>query len=159
MTIALVCVGKLHELYWKKAADEYTKRLRRFGVLEIIECPDLAEPKKPSGAEISKILRQECHSIHSQIKPRDYVIALCIGGKAMDSIAFSKRVSALEGSGVPRTVFVIGGSNGLSPEVLQRAREFLSFSPMTFPHQLARVMLLEQIYRARKLLANETYHK
>lgn len=159
MTTAILCIGKLKESYWKAATDEYAKRLRRFGALEIIECPDLPEPKKPSKADIERILRQEGLSILSQIKPRDHVIALCVGGKAMDSISFSLHIQTLEESGVARAVFVIGGSNGLSPEILQRAQEYLSFSAMTFPHQLARVMLLEQIYRARKVLANETYHK
>ncbi len=159
MTTAILCVGKLREAHWRGAADEYAKRLRRFGALEVIECADLSEPKNASPADIARIIRQEGASLLAQIRPRDHVVALCIGGKAIDSPAFARRLQSIEDGGAPRAVFVIGGSNGLSPDVLARAQETLSFSPMTFPHQLARVLLLEQLYRARKILAGEAYHK
>lgn len=159
MKTAILCVGKLKERYFRDASDEYTKRLSRYGSMSIIECADIAEPHNASAADIARIMQQEGQTLLAKLLPRDRVIALCIGGKTYDSPAFARRISALEDSGTPRTVFVIGGSNGLSPDVLQRADETLSFSQMTFPHQLARIMLLEQIYRARKILSGETYHK
>jgi len=159
MNTAVICVGKLKETFWRDACNEYTKRLSRFGGMEIIECPDLPEPKNPSAAQIDKIIAEEGEDILSQIRPRDFVVALAIGGKKYDSVAFSQKLADWDASGSTRTVFVIGGSNGLSPQVLKRANETLSFSPMTFPHQLARVMLLEQLYRGRKILSHEAYHK
>lgn len=159
MSCAIVCVGKLREAYWRDAVAEYAKRLKRYGGLDIIECADLPEPKNASPADIRKVMDVEGASLLSQIKPRDHVIALCIDGRSYTSPKLAERIAAIEVDGAARIVFVIGGSNGLSDAVIQRANEKLSFSPMTFPHQLARVMLLEQIYRARKILANETYHK
>lgn len=159
MSLAIVCVGKLREAYFRDAAEEYAKRLRRFGALDIIECPDLAEPKNASPADIARIIEVEGASILSHLRPRDHVTALCIGGKQRTSPGLAEFLRAVEDGGVGRAVFVIGGSNGLSPAVLARANDTLSFSPMTFPHQLARVMLLEQLYRSRKILAGEAYHK
>lgn len=159
MKAAIICVGKLRERYWKEAADEYVKRLSRYGGMEVIECADLAEPRNASAADIQRIVDAEGEAILAQLKPRDHVIALCIDGKQHTSEALAKRISGVEDGGAGRVVFIIGGSNGLSQAVVRRAQERLSFSPMTFPHQLARVMLLEQVYRARKILAGETYHK
>lgn len=159
MTTVILCVGKLKEAYWRDAVAEYAKRLQRFGPFSIIELADLPEPKNASAADIQKIIAQEGEAMLAQLKPRDYVVALCIDGKQRDSLAFADDIARIESSGAARVVFLIGGSNGLSPAVTGRANAKLSFSPMTFPHQLARVMLLEQLYRARKILANETYHK
>lgn len=159
MSLCVLCVGKLREAYYKDAAAEYAKRLKRYGGLEIIECPDLPEPKNASPADLAKLVRAEGESLLSHLRPRDHVVALCIDGKQYTSAEFARRLSSIEGQGASRVVFVIGGSHGLSPEVTRLARETLSFSAMTFPHQLARVMLLEQVYRARKILANEAYHK
>lgn len=159
MTTVILCVGKLKEAYWRDAVAEYAKRLQRFGAFSIIELADLPEPKNASAADIQKIIAQEGEAMLAQLKPRDYVVALCIDGKQRDSLAFADDIARIESSGAARAVFLIGGSNGLSPAVISRANAKLSFSPMTFPHQLARVMLLEQLYRARKILANETYHK
>lgn len=159
MRCILLCVGRLKEKYFVDAAAEYAKRLSRFGGIDIIECPDLPEPKNASPADTQKIVRLEGVSLLAKIEKRDHVIALSISGKQMDSETFAARLSRLEDSGAPRCVFLIGGSNGLSLDALRRADEALSFSAMTFPHQLARIMLLEQLYRARKILANEAYHK
>lgn len=159
MTTVILCVGKLKEAYWRDAVAEYAKRLQRFGPFSIIELADLPEPKNASAADIQKIIAQEGEAMLAQLKPRDYVVALCIDGKQRDSLAFADDIARIESSGAARAVFLIGGSNGLSPAVISRANAKFSFSPMTFPHQLARVMLLEQLYRARKILANETYHK
>ncbi len=159
MTTVILCVGKLKEAYWRDAVAEYAKRLQRFGTFSIIELADLPEPKNASAADIQKIIAQEGEAMLAQLKPRDYVVALCIDGKQHDSLTFADDIARIESSGAARAVFLIGGSNGLSPAVISRANAKFSFSPMTFPHQLARVMLLEQLYRARKILANETYHK
>ncbi len=159
MTIAVVGVGRLRERFYRDAADEYLKRLKRFGPVEEIELPDLPEPAHSSPAIEEQIRRREGEAILARVKPGDYVVALCIDGRQMPSEQLAARVRALEDRGVQRALFVIGGSLGLSDAVVRRADERLSFSPMTFPHQLARVMLLEQLYRARKIGANERYHK
>lgn len=159
MKTVILCVGKLREAYWRDAAAEYAKRIGRFGGLEIIEIPDLAEPKNASAADIAKLVEAEGVTLLTQLKPRDHVVALCINGKQITSPALADKLADMELGGAGRAVFIIGGSNGLSTAVMQRAQEKLSFSPMTFPHQLARIMLLEQLYRARKILAGETYHK
>lgn len=159
MTIAVVGVGRLRERFYRDAADEYLKRLKRFGPVEEIELPDLPEPANSSPAIEEQIRRREGETILARVKPGDHVVALCIDGRQMTSEQLAARVRALEDRGVQRTLFVIGGSLGLSDAVVRRADERLSFSPMTFPHQLARVMLLEQLYRARKIGANERYHK
>lgn len=158
MNAAIVCVGRLREKYFQDAAGEYEKRLSRFGKLEIIELPDLPEPANASDADRKKVMEKEGESILSRIKPGDRVTALCVDAKQMDSEAFARRLK--EGDMHPgRQVFVIGGSLGLSEHVLRRADEKISFSKMTFPHQLARVILLEQMYRACKINAGERYHK
>ena len=158
MQLALICVGKLRERNFRAAADEYEKRLSRFGRFEEIEVNDLPEPANSSPAIEEQLCRREGEAILAKIRPDDLVIALCIDGRQMDSVRFSERLTALSDTG-RRVVFVIGGSLGLSREVVARAQEKLSFSPMTFPHQLARVMLLEQLYRAYKIAAGERYHK
>lgn len=159
MTLVILGVGRLRERFYRDAADEYVKRLRRFGAVEEIELPDLPEPANTSTAIEQRIREKEGEAILSRIRPTDHVVALCIEGKQLSSEQLAERVSELEGRGVGRAVFVIGGSLGLSEAVIRRANERLSFSRMTFPHQLARVMLLEQLYRARKISANERYHK
>jgi len=156
---AIVCVGRLREAFYRDAAAEYVKRLQRFGGLSVAECADLPEPKNASAADIGRIVRLEGVSILERIAPRDHVIALAADGKPMDSPSFAGLLASIAQGGAPRAVFVIGGSNGLSADVMRRADGTLSFSPMTFPHQLARIMLLEQLYRANKILAGETYHK
>ena len=158
MSMALVCMGRLKEKYWRDAAGEYEKRLTRYTKFETIELPDLPEPANSSPAIEQQIKEKEGAAILSKIRPEDTVIALCIDGKQLDSVQLSKKLTQIQDSG-KRIVFVIGGSLGLSDAVVARANVKLSFSPMTFPHQLARIMLLEQVYRACKIEAGERYHK
>ena len=158
MNMALICMGRLKERYWRDAAAEYEKRISRFGKFEEIELPDLPEPSNSSPAIEEQIRKKEGEAILSKIRDQDVVVCLCIDGKQMDSVQLSRKLTELTDTG-RRVVFVIGGSLGLSPEVVARAQLKLSFSPMTFPHQLARIMLLEQTYRALKIAAGERYHK
>ena len=140
-------------------ADEYLKRLGRYDRYEEIELPDLPEPGEGSAVLEEKVKTREGEAILARIKPGDRVIALTIGGKARSSEDLAKHLRELKTAGCGRLVFVIGGSLGLGGNVLARADEELSMSAMTFPHQLARVMLLEQVYRAMKINAGERYHK
>ena len=158
MNMALVCMGRLKEKYWRDAAAEYEKRLTRFGRWETIELPDLPEPANSSPAIEEQIKRKEGEAILAKIREGDLVVCLCIDGQQMDSVRLSRRLTELSDTG-RRVVFVIGGSLGLADAVVARAQLRLSFSPMTFPHQLARVLLLEQTYRAMKIAAGERYHK
>ena len=158
MGIAIVCVGKLRESYFAAAAAEYQKRLSRLAALEICEVPDLPESEHSSPALHRKLRESEGARILQKLKPGDQVVALCLEGKQMTSEQLAARVAAWNLAG-GRLACVIGGSLGLGDNVLARANERLSFSPMTFPHQLARVMLLEQLYRAHKINAGERYHK
>lgn len=158
MNAAIVCVGKMKEAYWRAAAAEYEKRLKRFGRFEIIEVPDLPEPQNSSPAMEAQICRREGQAILQKLREDDIVVALCIDGRQMDSVQLAAQLGRYGDTG-KRVAFVIGGSLGLSPEVTRRAQLRLSFSPMTFPHQLARIMLLEQVYRACKIGAGERYHK
>lgn len=151
-------MGRLKERYWRDAADEYEKRLSRFGRFEEIELSDLPEPANSSPAIEAQICEREGRAILQKVREGDIVIALCIGGKQLDSVQLSQALTRYGDTG-RRVVFIIGGSLGLSPQVIARADFKLSFSPMTFPHQLARVMLLEQTYRAMKIAAGERYHK
>lgn len=157
MPLTLVAVGRMGEM-WALPARQYEARIQPYDRLNISEVPDQREPDKPVPALIERALRREAEGILAKIKPQDHVIALCIDGRPMDSPAFARRLGALRDQG-RHVVFVIGGSHGLHGDVLARADERLSFSDMTFPHQLARVMLLEQIYRAHKILSGERYHK
>ena len=150
MSVAVLCAGRLREKYWQDAAAEYQKRLGRYTKLEIIEVPD--QPEGPQA------MKKEGEAMLARLRPDDYAVALCIDAKQMDSpqlAAFFREREARGG----RTVFIIGGSLGLHEDVIRRADRTLSMSAMTFPHQLARVMLLEQIYRAHKINAGERYHK
>ena len=156
--MALICMGRLKEKYWRDAAAEYEKRLSRFGRWETIELPDLSEPANSSPAIEEQIKRKEGEAILARIREGDLVVCLCIDAQQMDSVRLSRKLTELSDTG-RRVVFVIGGSLGLSDAVVARAQLRLSFSPMTFPHQLARVMLLEQVYRAMTIAAGERYHK
>jgi len=158
MNGAIICVGKLREKFYAAAAEEYLKRLSRFGKMDMIELPDLPEPQNASPAQCNQVMEKEGEMILSRLKPGDRVIALCIDAPQYTSEDFAKRMRGHEMTG-GRLVFIIGGSLGLSPAVVNRADEKLSLSRMTFPHQLARVLLLEQIYRACKINAGERYHK
>lgn len=158
MNAAIVCVGKLREKFYSLAAEEYLKRLSRYGKMEIMELPDLPEPQNASDADRQKIMDREGESILKAIRSGDHVTAMCINAPQLTSEQFAEKLRQGDMRG-GRQVFVIGGSLGLSKAVLQRADDTLSMSKMTFPHQLARVMLLEQIYRGCKINAGEKYHK
>lgn len=157
MPIAIVAVGKMAAPH-QAAVREYMTRLSRYDRLDVVELPEEREPASASPALLVQLKQRECVPMLRQLKPNDHVIALCIEGAAMSSEAFADRLAALRQSG-KRPVFLIGGSQGLSDEVISRADERLSLSRLTFPHQLARVLLLEQLYRAFKILHNERYHK
>ncbi len=159
MKITILCVGKLKEKFMRDAVNEYTKRLSRYVKLEVIEVADEKTPDHASLKEEELIREKEGERLLRRIKGDDHVIALAITGVQYDSVAFSRRLDGFGMSGKGHVVFVIGGSLGLSEQVLGRADEELSFSKMTFPHQLMRVILLEQIYRAYRIIRGEPYHK
>ena len=158
MSTIILSVGKLKEKPYREMADEYLKRLSRFGKYEEIELPDLPESGGSAALE-EQVKTKEGEAILSRIKPGDHVIALTIPGKQVDSPALAKHLQELRANGAGRIVFVIGGSLGLGKNVLERADEEMSMSRMTFPHQLARVMLLEQLYRSEMILSGGRYHK
>ncbi|MEG0935832.1 MAG: 23S rRNA (pseudouridine(1915)-N(3))-methyltransferase RlmH [Clostridia bacterium] len=158
MRVTVLCVGKLKEDWQKAGCHEYLKRLTRYGKFEVREVPDCPEPAKPSPALDNQVIREEGRAILRQLHPDDYVIALAIDAEAPDSLTLARKLAAWSMDGRP-VVLVIGGSLGLSEEVLARADARLSFSRLTFPHPLMRVILLEQLYRACKILAGERYHK
>jgi len=159
MRINVVCVGKIKEKYFTMAIDEYSKRLSRYCKLNIIELPDEKTPDNASEAEELQIKKKEGERILSHIKDQEYVIALAIQGKMLDSVELANKIASLGTYGDSQITFVIGGSLGLADDVLKRANMKLSFSPMTFPHQLMRVVLLEQVYRAYRINCGEPYHK
>ena len=158
MSMTVLAVGRLREKPFREMADEYLKRLSRFGKVREIEVADLPEGSG-SPAEEARIREREGEELLSRIRPGDHVVALTIGGRKFDSPGISRRLGELRLSGESSLVFVIGGSLGLGENLLRRADEEWSMSDMTFPHQLARVMLLEQLYRAEKIAAGERYHK
>ncbi len=157
--ITLICVGKIKEKYLKDAISEYSKRLSKFCNLEIKEVSDEKTRENMSTAEETIIKDKEGERIAAFIKPDDYVITLEIQGEMPTSPGLSEKMTSLFVSGVSKMTFIIGGSVGLSDAVIKRADYHLSFSKMTFPHQLMRVILLEQIYRSFKIAAGEPYHK
>lgn len=159
LTIDIICIGKLKEQYLREAADEYNKRLTAFCKVNIIELSEYALPDNPSKSEIEKGLKKEGEQILSKIKNDAFVYAMCIEGKQCSSVALSNEIDDIALSGKSNIAFIIGGSFGLSDDVKSRADKRLSMSEMTFPHQLARVMLLEQIYRAFQISTGGKYHK
>lgn len=158
MNVKIVCVGKLKERYFEDACAEFQKRLGRFCALEIAELPDEKAPESLHPADEVLVKEKEGKRILKAIGQRDFVVALAIDGKQMTSEAFSAFLGEKETEARPLT-FVIGGSLGLSDEVYARANARISFSKMTFPHRIARLLLLEQLYRGFKILHNEAYHK
>ena len=158
MNGTILCVGKLKEKWQQDGCAEYLKRLSRYGKYEIVAVDDEREPDKASDALLRQIIDREGTVLLKHIRPNDRVICLCIKAEAPDSVALSKKLAAWSGDG-RRNVFVIGGSNGLSDAVLARADARLSFSNLTFPHGLMRVILLEQLYRAERIRTGEKYHK
>nr|WP_026975155.1 23S rRNA (pseudouridine(1915)-N(3))-methyltransferase RlmH [Alicyclobacillus contaminans] len=159
MQCAVIAVGRLKEGYWKQALAEYAKRLSAYVKLELVEVADEATPDGPSDAERERVLAAEGERILRHVRDRDAVVVLDIQGKAMTSEQWSARFESLMAGGYGRVVFVVGGSLGVSKEVLQRADVRWSFGPLTLPHQLARVVLLEQLYRGIRIARGEPYHK
>lgn len=159
MNITVVTVGKLKERYFREAVEEYSTRLSKYCKLEIVEIPDEKAPENLSHAQELQIIQKEGQGILKSIREDAYVIALAIQGKQLSSEGLAEFINALGIKGKSNIVFVIGGSLGLSDEVLRRADYQLSFSRMTFPHQLMRVVLLEQVYRGFRIIKGEPYHK
>ncbi len=159
MNINIIAVGKIKEDFFKKACAEYEKRLSRFCKLKIFEVADEAMSDRPSESETAQILKKEGEKIKNAIKHTDVLISLCVEGKQMPSEDLAEFIGSACLDGANSFTFVIGGSLGLSEEIKKMSRVRLSFSKMTFPHQLMRVVLLEQIYRAFKINAGESYHK
>jgi 23S rRNA (pseudouridine1915-N3)-methyltransferase len=159
VNISIVTVGKLKEKYLKQGIEEYLKRLGSYAKVEVIEVPDEKAPEELSDTEMIQVKQKEGERILSKIGPDTYVIALAINGKLKSSEELADGLDKLATYGKSKIAFVIGGSLGLSDEVLKRADEQLSFSKMTFPHQLMRLILVEQIYRAFRINRGEPYHK
>ena len=159
MNIKILCVGKIKEKFYRDAIDEYVKRLSKYCSVSVVEVPDEKTSENASDNEIAIVKDKEGERLLKHISDRDYVIALAILGKQMDSVAFSRFIEDLGIQGKSSLVFVIGGSLGLSDTILKRSDFQISFSKMTFPHQLMRVILSEQIYRAMRIMKNEPYHK
>ena len=159
MKIKIVTVGKLKEKYLKDGIAEYSKRLSRFANLEMIELADEKTPDRASNSENQKILELEGTRILSKIADRDFVIVLAIEGKTLSSEKFSKQLEQAPINGFSTLTFVIGGSLGLSPQVKKRANLSISFGRLTLPHQLMRLVLVEQIYRAFTIQQGSPYHK
>ena len=159
MKITIVCVCKIKEKFYRDALAEYTKRLSRYCSLSITEVADEKTKEQASDVECAIIKDREGERILKSIREDGYVIALAIDGKNLDSVELSKKIENLALTGKSNLYFVIGGSLGLSDEVMKRADYKLSFSRMTFPHQLMRVILLEQIYRSYRIINHEPYHK
>lgn len=159
MNISLLTIGKLKEKYLKQGIDEYLKRLTAYAKVEVIELPDEKAPEQLSEIEMEQVKNKEGERLLAKISPDTYVIALAIEGKQRSSEELAEMIDKLATYGKSKIAFVIGGSLGLSKDVLNRADEKLSFSKMTFPHQLMRLILLEQVYRAYRINRNEPYHK
>ena len=157
--VTVLCVGKLKEKFYIDAAAEYAKRLSRFCKLELVELPEERLPEDPSPAQSEAALLKEAAAIRAKLPAGAALIALCVEGELRSSEALARQMAAWAGQGVSQLVFLIGGSFGLHPSIKGSAKLRLSMSPMTFPHHLARVMVLEQIYRAYQINAGTRYHK
>ena len=157
--VTVLCVGKLKEKFYIDAAAEYVKRLQRHCKLELIELPEQRLPDEPSPAEIQKALRTEGDAIHERLPKGGAVIALCVEGRPCSSQELSRRMAEFGVQGKTQLTFLIGGSVGLDEDLKRQADWRLSMSPMTFPHHMARIMLLEQIYRAYQIAGGTKYHK
>lgn len=159
MKITVITVGKIKEKYWNMAIEEYAKRLSRYCKLEIVEVADEKTPDEAGETLEMQIKDREGQRISDKLPENAYVIALAIEGKMLDSVELSRKMEDIAVKGMSHIVFIIGGSLGLSPKLLKRADYLLSFSKMTFPHQMMRVVLLEQIYRSFRISNHEPYHK
>lgn len=158
LNINIICVGKLKENYLKNAVDEYSKRLSKYCNLKFVEIQDEKLPNKINDSIIKEIKDKESKKILENIKKDSYIMALDLKGKQFTSEEFSEKIEDITVKGFSTINFIIGGTLGLNDEVLDRSNELISFSKMTFPHQLIRVFLEEQLFRAFKISNNETYH-
>lgn len=159
MNIKIVCIGKLKKDYWGSASADYEARLKKYCKLSIVELPNIPEPDNASPAECETAKNKEGELILKSIKDSDYVVTMEIKGKMLSSEELAEKINKLGIDGVSDIVFVIGGSLGLSDAVCKRSDFALSFSRMTFPHKLFRILLMEQIYRGFKIINHEPYHK
>ena len=157
--VSILCVGKLNEKFYRDAVEEYSKRLQRFCKLEITELPETRLPEDPSPAQVRQALAAEAALIRERLPRGGAVIALCVEGKPCSSEELSRRMADFGVAGRPQLTFLIGGSFGLDETLKREADWRLSMSPMTFPHHMARVMLLEQVYRAYQIAVGTRYHK
>jgi len=157
--INITAVGRLKEKYWRDSASEYAKRLRPYCQFSVTELAEEKLPHNPSETDIANIIFGEGKKILNALPKKSFVIALCVEGKMLSSESFAKKIEEIYQSAFGTVTFIIGGSYGLSPEVKQAADLNLSVSKMTFPHQMVRILLCEQIYRAFQILNNGKYHK
>ena len=157
--VTILCVGKLKEKFYMDAAAEYAKRLSRYCKLELVELTEARLPEDPSPAQIEAALLKEAAAIRAKLPSGAALVALCVEGELRSSEALARQMADWASQGVGQLVFLIGGSFGLHPSIKEAAKLRLSMSPMTFPHHLARVMVLEQIYRAYQINAGTRYHK
>ena len=159
MNVNFIAMGKLKEAYYREACAEYLKRLGAFAAAKVYEPQPVDLPQEPNRTQIDKALSQEAARIREYIKPSSFTIAMCIEGKTLSSEQLSEKLSDIANRGISTVNFVVGSSFGLSEELKAAADLRMSMSPMTFPHSLARVMLMEQVYRAYSILNNSKYHK
>lgn len=159
MHVEMIAVGKLKERYWTDAMKEYQKRLSAYVTLTLHEVADEQAPESMSDAERMQVLEREAYRIEKLLRPRDGIVLLDIDGKALSSTRWSETYASLLEEGFGRLVFIVGGSNGVHPTLRDKARFRWSFGPLTLPHQLARVVLLEQLYRGIRIMRGEPYHK
>ena len=158
MNIDIISIGSIKEKYFTDAIKEYSKRLKTYVKLNIIEVPEHKLPNNASAAQIEEGMEKEAENIISKLNERDYIISLCIEGKELSSEKLAGTIENLGVDGYSNISFIIGGSHGLSNKIKDMSNLKLSFSRMTFPHQLMRVILLEQIYRSFRIIKNEPYH-
>lgn len=159
MKITLITVGKLKEKYWVQAVDEYKKRISKYAKIELIEVADEKEPNNAGERDIEQIKDKEADRILSKIKDNQHVVTLEIHGKTYTSEKLASEYQRWMNTGKSDVVFIIGGSNGLGEAVKKRSDQEISFGTLTYPHQMMKVMLMEQLFRVNKILRNESYHK
>ena len=159
MNYSILCIGSLKERYWKEAEQEYRKRIRRFGSWNVTELPEYPLPEHPSEKEIARALQKEGEALKHKISPQSFSIALCVEGERCSSEELAALIARISREGKSSITVLIGSSYGLSPDLKAACQKRLSISPMTFPHQMMRIILAEQFYRAHKIIAGERYHK
>lgn len=159
MYITLLCVGKIKEKYWQQAIDEYSKRLTKYHQFKIVAVADEKDPAQESDKAITALKNKEAERLLKHVRDDDFVVTLEINGKELDTLALADTLCRWETAGHTHLVFVIGGSYGLGDDVLRRSNFALSFSKLTFPHQLMRVLFCEQLYRCARINSGQKYHK